>query len=110
MLEQSPEAEIPPIPKPTYPPCPICGGEMTAQRCTECGADVIAIIEHVTAKPVESTRADLEVDVDTTDLFSLVRDALLTKDAHQKQWYLEQIAAWLNVDLSGLDYELGIAP
>lgn len=40
----------------------------------------------------------------------LLSAGLTTDGARHKQWYLEQIAAALSIDLSTLDYERGIAP
>ena len=39
---------------------------------------------------------------------SLIRSALTTDGAHHKQWYIEQIAAGLGIDISSVDYERGI--
>lgn len=38
----------------------------------------------------------------------LLEDAVCTDGAHHKQWYLEQIAEALNIDLP--EHEEGIAP
>ena len=40
---------------------------------------------------------------------SLVEDALTTDGAHHKQWYLEQIARYLELPVT-VDYEPGTAP
>ena len=40
----------------------------------------------------------------------IVVEGLTTDGDHHKQWYLEQIAEKLGVDLSGLDYTKGITP
>ena len=40
----------------------------------------------------------------------LIEDALLTSGEHHKQWYLEEIAKELGIDISELDHEEGIAP
>jgi hypothetical protein len=44
------------------------------------------------------------------DVEGLFQYALTTDGERQKQWYLEQIAEKLGLDLTGLDYEPGIPP
>jgi hypothetical protein len=43
-------------------------------------------------------------------LKELVRDGITEDAAHHKQWYLEQIAKNLGIDISDLEYERGIPP
>jgi hypothetical protein len=48
-----------------------------------------------------------------TTVKDLILEALTTDGAHHKQWYLEQIAKVLGIDLTEtreLDYEKGIPP
>ena len=40
----------------------------------------------------------------------LILDGLLTDGGHHKQWYLEEIAKALDIDLSNEEYEEGVAP
>jgi len=40
----------------------------------------------------------------------LIEEALQTDGDHHKQWYLEQIAKELEIDLSSINYDGGIAP
>lgn len=41
---------------------------------------------------------------------SLIEDGLGTGGAHHKQWYLEQIAKELGIELNEEEYEPGVAP
>lgn len=44
------------------------------------------------------------------EIRGLIMDGLCTDGAHHKQWYLEQIAKELEINLDKVDYEDGIAP
>ena len=44
------------------------------------------------------------------EVLGLIRVALITDGAHHKQWCIEQIAELLDLDISDLEYEKGIAP
>jgi hypothetical protein len=43
-------------------------------------------------------------------LTKLVTDGLQEDGAHHKQWYLEQIAKLLEIDLKEVTYDEGVAP
>lgn len=45
-----------------------------------------------------------------TGLKELIADALCCDGGHHKQWYLEEIAEYVNIDLSDICYDQGIAP
>lgn len=45
-----------------------------------------------------------------SEIEQLIIAGLCTDGAHHKQWYLEQIAKLLGIDLSAIDYDRGMAP
>ena len=49
------------------------------------------------------------IDV-TTLVEQTIKDALISDGEHHKQWYLEELAQHLNIDLSEFDHEPGILP
>jgi len=44
------------------------------------------------------------------EIENFVLDALETDGAHHKQWYLEEIAKMLEIDLSNSEHDKGLAP
>lgn len=64
---------------------------------------------------MSSSKLDaLEVKIKVSKLDKvekLIRDGLHTDGGHHKQWYLEQIAETLNIDLSNEEqWDEGVAP
>ena len=49
-------------------------------------------------------------DIDNEKLKELIEESLMTDGGHHKQWYTEEIARELGIDISKLDYEKGIPP
>ena len=58
----------------------------------------------------EGLKCDYGIEDKLKTVRHLVIRGLETDGGHHKQWYLEQIAHELSVDLDLLDYEEGIAP
>jgi hypothetical protein len=44
------------------------------------------------------------------ELERLIVDGIREDEGHHKQWYLEQIATLVGIDIEGYEFERGIAP
>lgn len=65
----------------------------------------------IAVKEIESELENLrDSDQFAEELERIIIDALEQDGVFHKQWYLEQIAKKLAIDLSRVDYEKGIAP
>lgn len=74
-------------------------------HCPTCGSTVYVVSSDEGTSHYRPRDADVR-----EELTYLLRQALTTDGGHHKQWYLEQIAEALDVDVSVVGFERGIAP
>lgn len=88
-------------------------GDRQLQICTRCGKNLGLYTETKDNTKFKDISRESLLDLmqhkeQNNVLTTLLREAVLTDGNHHKQWYLEQIAKSLGIDLP--DHESGVVP